>query len=315
MYTTGAVAKSLIPIIHASDKPVVPAVMGERLIQEAVQHLRAAHVPEYRFPERAASALAVLAQRAEYLARAAEMPIIRQDVKPDRVRELLASAPQDESGFLAQRIVNQIIAAYGIRPLLTELARSREQAAWLARRAGFPVVLKVASLDIPHKSDVGGILLSLRDQQAVIDGFETIIHKAHAARPEAKIRGVHVQRMVLSGQEVIVGAVQDPQFGPLVMFGSGGVEVEGLQDVAFALAPVTSEEAEHMLQSTWAGHKLHGYRHMPPADRAAVIEVIVRLAQLAADFPQLAEIEINPLRVRPKGQGVFAVDVRARVGR
>jgi acetyltransferase len=97
------------------------------------------------------------------------------------------------------------------------------------------------------------------------------------------------------------------------MFGSGGVEVEGLRDVSFALAPVTREEAENMLQSTWAGRRLDGYRHIPPGDRAAVIETIVRLAQLVADFPQLAEVEINPLHVRPAGQGVFAVDVRARL--
>jgi acetyltransferase len=287
--------------------------MGERLIQEAVQHFRAARVPEYRFPERAASALAVLAQRAEYLTRAAEIPITRDDVDTEQARELLENAPQDEAGFLAQATVNRLIAAYGIPPLLMELARSKEQAAWLARRVGFPVALKVASLDIPHKSDVGGVMLSLRDERAVMEGFEAILQKARAARPEANIRGVHVQRMVLRGQEVIVGAVQDPQFGPLVMFGSGGVEVEGLRDVAFALAPVTREEAEHMLQSTWAGRRLDGYRHILPGDRAAVVETIVRLAQLAADFPQLAEIEINPLHVRPAGQGVFAVDVRARL--
>jgi acetyl coenzyme A synthetase (ADP forming)-like protein len=313
MYTTGAVAKAIIPIIHTAAKPVVIAVMGERLIQEAVQHFRAARVPEYRFPERAASALAVLAQRAEYLTRAAETPITHGDVNTAQARQLLANAPQDEAGFLAQRTIDRLIAAYGIQPLLMELARSKEQAAWLARRAGFPVALKVASPDIPHKSDVGGVMLSLRDEQAVMEGFETIIQKARAARPEAKIRGVHVQRMVLRGQEVIIGAVQDPQFGPMVMFGSGGVEVEGLRDVAFALAPVTHEEAEHMLESTWAGRRLRGYRHIPPADRAAVIEALTRLAQLAADFPQLAEIEINPLHVRPQGQGVFAVDVRARV--
>lgn len=315
MFTTGAVAKAIIPIIHTADKPVVIAVMGERLIQEAVEHFRAARVPEYRFPERAASALAVLAQRAEHLTRAAETPITCSDVNIEQARQLLENAPQDEAGFLTQRTVNRLIAAYGIEPLLTELARSKEQAAWLARRVGFPVALKIASPDIPHKSDVGGVLLSLRDEQAVIEGFETIIQKARAARPEAKIMGVHVQRMVLRGQEVIVGAVQDPQFGPLVMFGSGGVEVEGLRDVAFALAPVTREEAEHMLESTWAGRRLRGYRHIPPADRAAVIEILTRLAQLAADFPQLAEIEINPLHVRPQGQGVFAVDVRARMRR
>ena len=120
--------------------------------------------------------------------------------------------------------------------------------------------------------------------------------------------------MILIGQEVIVGAVQDPQFGPLVMFGSGGVEVEGLRDVEFALAPVTPGEAEGLLARTWAGRRLGGFRNMPPADHAAALDVIRRLGQLAADFPQLAEIELNPVRVLPGNSGACAVDARARLG-
>ena len=119
--------------------------------------------------------------------------------------------------------------------------------------------------------------------------------------------------MISEGQEVIVGALQDPQFGALVMFGSGGVEVEGLKDVAFGLAPLTQEEADHLLKSTWAGRKLSGYRNLQPADRQAVLQVLLRIAQLSADFPQLAEIEINPLRVLAKGRGLFAVDTRIRM--
>jgi acetyltransferase len=119
--------------------------------------------------------------------------------------------------------------------------------------------------------------------------------------------------MILIGQEVIVGAVQDAQFGPLVMFGSGGVEVEGLRDVEFALAPVTPGEAEGLLARTWAGRRLGGFRNMPPADRAAALDVIRRLGQLAADFPQLAEIELNPVRVLPGSGGACAVDARARL--
>jgi acetyltransferase len=117
--------------------------------------------------------------------------------------------------------------------------------------------------------------------------------------------------MIPQGQEVIVGAVQDAQFGPLVMFGSGGIEVEGLKDVAFALAPITEEEVGYLLDSTWGGRKLNGYRNIPPADQASVKETIYRLAQLAADLPQIQEIEINPLRVLEGG--AYALDVRARL--
>jgi acetyltransferase len=126
--------------------------------------------------------------------------------------------------------------------------------------------------------------------------------------PDAKIEGVHLQRQVPPGQEVILGAVQDPQFGPLIMFGSGGVEVEGLRDVAFALGPLTQAEAGSLLRKTWAGRKLEGYRNIPPVDKSAVIDALVRFSCLASEHPELAEIEINPLRVLERG--VVAIDVR-----
>jgi acyl-CoA synthetase (NDP forming) len=156
-------------------------------------------------------------------------------------------------------------------------------------------------------------MLNLGDPQAVAQAFAVVMRNARDASPLARLMGAQVQRMIPSGQEVIVGAVQDQQFGPLVMFGSGGVEVEGLGDVAFGLAPLSPEDAEHLLASTWAGRKLGGYRNLCPADRAAALESVLRLAQLAADFPEIAEIDINPLRVLPEGLGAVAVDVRIRV--
>lgn len=347
-YTAGGVARAMIPIIQSARKPVVVAVMGERMIQEAVEYFRAARVPEYRFPERAAAALNVLTRRAESLAREVEAPLCRADVCPERVyRALSLVSPQDHplsfrpqggipetsldpeapqgflvakrrmdirprnDSFLSQDIALQILEAYSIPTLGMELARNADEAGEIAARIGFPVALKVASPDIPHKSDVGGVLLDVRDQDAVRAGFATVIEAAKRAKADAVIEGVHLQRMVSAGQEVITGTVRDAQFGPLVMFGSGGVEVEGLKDVAFALAPATRGEIEEMLEKTWAGRKLRGFRNLPPADREAVVDVLIRLGQLAADFPQLAEIEINPLRVL--GEGAVALDVRVRV--
>ena len=332
MYTAGAVAKALIPVIHNAAKPVVIALMGERLIQEAVEHFRAARVPEYRFPERAASALAVLAQRAEYLEGGVGQDAILQHLGQDtslphggvearrpeegqgRSSASLDILPHKMGGMLTQEDAVRLMQAYGIRTPPAELAASAEEAAEIAGRIGFPVALKVASPDIAHKSDTGGVLLNLEDEQAVRQGVATILERTRAARPLAKVLGVYVQSMISAGQEVIVGALQDLQFGPLVMFGSGGVEVEGLKDVAFALAPLRQKDAEYLLESTWAGQRLHGYRNLPPADRQAVLDVLMRVGQLAADFPQLAEIEINPLRVLPEGQGAIAIDVRMVIG-
>jgi acetate---CoA ligase (ADP-forming) len=325
MYTAGAVAKTLIPVIHAAEKPVVVALMGERLIQEAVEHFRAARVPEYRFPERAASALAILAQRAEYLA-TIEMKVtdpieISQNIESisgvdrDIVKAVLEQYKRSGyDGFLPADVVSQIMVAYGIPVPMMELAKSPEQAIQICQKTGYPVALKIASEDILHKSDVGGIALGLMDDQAVLQSYSMVIENTMAARPAAVILGVYVQQMIPIGQEVIVGAVQDPQFGALVMFGSGGVEVEGLQDVDFALSPLGDREATLMLENTWAGRKLRGYRNIPPADRGAVLNVLKRLAQLAADFPCLVEMDINPLRVLSVGQGAYAVDVRARLG-
>ena len=203
--------------------------------------------------------------------------------------------------------------AYGIPLPEIKLAGSEAEAIELSRQIGFPVALKIACTDIPHKSDVGGVILNLLYVNAVSDGYTQLIARTRAARPQADIQGVYVQRMITGGQEVIVGAIQDQQFGPLAMFGSGGVEVEGVKDVAFALAPMTTEETDFLLQSTWAGQRLRGFRNLAPADRQAAKVVLLLLAQLAADFPQIAEIEINPLIVLQRGQGAYAIDARARL--
>ena len=237
--------------------------------------------------------------------------MVLENVDQDAARTLLAVQPKGE--FLPQEAANRLLKAYGIPTLETALATSAEQAIETAAWLGYPVVIKVASPDIPHKSDVGGVLLNLSTPAEVAQGFQAVIQKARAARPEASIEGVHLQHMLPAGQEVIAGVVQDPQFGPVAMFGSGGVEVEGLKDVAFALAPLTRTQAGRMLEQTWAGRKLKGFRNLPPADRQAALQALGRLAQLAADFPQLAEIEINPLRVLPGNMGACAIDVRIKM--
>jgi acetyltransferase len=193
------------------------------------------------------------------------------------------------------------------------LATSSDEAVKYAHELGYPVVLKIASPDVTHKSDIGGVILNLVDSEAVSTGYSKIISNTNAAFPHSKIEGVYIQPMLPAGQEVILGAIQDTQVGSLVMFGSGGVEVEGLKDVAFSLAPLTLQDAEWMLENTWAGHRLHGFRNLPPADRKAVLDVLILLGKLSADFPQLAEIEINPLRVFPASQGTAALDVRIRL--
>lgn len=304
-------AEAMIPLIRASSKPVVVALMGGETIRKAAELFRAARIPEYRFAERAVSALGALWQRAEFLARPEEGPRTWADIDTQTRRAALAGA--EPGSFLNPEAAELLMAAYGIPTAPIRLARTEVETVEAARELGFPVVLKVASPEIPHKSDVGGILLNVSDDEEARAGFWTVTGRAHTARPEAHIEGVQVQHMIQAGQDVIVGAKREAQFGPLMMFGSGGVEVEGLKDVAFALAPLLPSDADGLLERTWAGRKLKGFRSIPPADEGAVKEVLERLAQLAADLPEIGEIEINPLRVLSPGEGAVAVDVRVKL--
>ncbi len=316
MYSAGGVARAMIPIIYAADKPVVVALMGERLIQEAVEHFRSARVPEYRFPERAAAALAVLWQRASSLEQALDTAPTLADIAHDVAQAAVAAAPArqaDAPCFLPPEAIHALLTAYGLQAPPQRLARSAAEAVDASRAMGLPVALKLDAPTVTHKSDVGGVVLRLATEAAVAEAYDAIMARLAAARPEAEARGALVQPMAPPGQEVILGALQDPQFGPLIMFGAGGVEVETQGDVDFALAPLGRRAAEALLQRTVAGRRLAGTRGHPPSDREAVIDALIRLGRLAADFPQIAEIEINPLIVLPDGQGALAVDARARL--
>jgi acetyltransferase len=154
------------------------------------------------------------------------------------------------------------------------------------------------------------VIVNIKDASSLQVAYAQMMGNVKAARPEARVDGVRIQRQIADGQEVIVGAVRDPQFGPLMMFGSGGVEVEGLKDVAFALAPLDEAEAQKMVRKTWAGRKLKGFRAIPPADEATAIDVLIKLSHLVFENESIREIEINPLRVLSKG--AVAVDVRIR---
>jgi acetyltransferase len=304
-----AVAEAVIPLIRASSKPVLVALMGGGMIRKTIEVFHRAQIPEYRFPERAIAAMAALARRAEFLERPEESPRRWPEVDPQAAQAALS---ESRSGaFLDPESTDRLMGAYGIPIAAVRLARTAKEAAKIAGQLGFPVALKVDSADIPHKSDVGGVLLDIRTPEEASVGFRTVTRRARRAVPGARIAGVQLQCMLPEGQEVIVGAARDPQFGALMMFGSGGVEVEGLKDVAFALAPLPPSEADGLIRRTWAGRKLSGYRNIPPADAARVKEILQRLAQLAHDFPQIAEIEINPLRVM--AEGAVGVDVRVRV--
>ena len=294
MFKAEDVAQELVGIIGQFQKPVVVALMGSTLIENAVKALTREKVPAYPFPERAASALAALHRRAEFISR-----------KSQAGDQVVSTIDTTDA-----RTSEEMVESYGIQTAKIKLASDAHACGTIASELGFPVVLKICSRDISHKSDVGGVLTGIQDVASAQDGYTIITDRVASARPQAKIDGVYVQKEIGSGQEVIAGAVRDPQFGPLMMFGSGGVEVEGLKDVAFALAPLTYLEAKKIIEATWAGRKLKGFRNIPPVDEESVIKVLVKLSHLMIQRPDVCEIEINPLKVLTRG--AVALDVRIR---
>ena len=280
-------------------KPVLATIMGLASVDKALSILHQKRVPTFAFPERAASALTAMFERRKWLDTPVESITKFKDVKKEEAKQAL-----ERKDFSA------MLAAYGIKSPLSRLAKNADDAIKVANEIGYPVVLKLVSEDFTHKSDVGGIILNLVDAKSVQQEFEETMNKIKVDHPKAKISGILVQKMLSGGQEMIVGVRRDPQFGPIILVGSGGVEVELQRDVSMGIAPLTKSQAERIIDDTQAGKRLKGWRNIPPADRKAVIEIILRISQLACDFPEISELEINPLFVLPEGDGAFAIDVR-----
>ncbi len=307
-------------------KPILTAIMGLASTSEATQALHRRRVPNFAFPERIGSTLGAMWQRKQWLDALADRPapteIEGSDVETARMvieAGLDVCRQRAESGlpgsdWLPPDQLEALLSAYRIRAPHSGLAPNLEQALPLAETVGYPVALKLASSGVTHKTDVGGVVLDVESPEELRDAFEGMMARLKDQAPDLTvIDGVYVQQMVPSGAELIVGVVRDPQFGPLVMVGKGGTQVELTRQVTFELAPLSRRQAGKMLDRTSASTLLAGYRGAPPADREAVVETIMRLAQIALDWPEVAEIEINPLIVMQEGEGVYAVDARVRL--
>lgn len=221
---------------------------------------------------------------------------------------LIANARAAGRTLLNEVEAKRLLAHAGIPVTEAHLARSRAEAERLADTIGYPVVLKVVSGDIPHKSDVGGVQLNLSDRAAVGTAYNQILDSVRARRPDAHIEGVSVQRQAPPGIEVIVGLTTDLQFGSVIMFGLGGVLVEVLRDVAFRVVPLTARDAREMIREVKGFALLQGYRGTPPADLGALEALLLKVSELAQRHPEIAELDLNPVFAYP--DGVLAVDAR-----
>ena len=232
------------------------------------------------------------------------MLLDRQTRDKAAVRAVLDRVKAENRSALSAPEAKEVADAYGLPVPQEGLATSADDAARLAEKIGFPVVLKIVSPDILHKTEAGGVLVGVENAQAVRSGYDTIVANARKYQSDAKISGVQVQQMLAGGQEVIIGAVTDPAFGKLVAFGLGGVLVEVLKDITFRLAPATREDALSMLDGIQAAEMLKGVRGTEPVDREALATIVERVSQLVTDFPEISEVDLNPVfatrRARPR---------------
>jgi acetyltransferase len=291
------------------DKPVLGCFMGEARIEAGIDVLREYGVPNYPFPERAAMAMAAMVnyqeERQEPIREPAELP-----VDEEAVAEVFRKVREDGRVSVADAESRAILKAYNFPMPESRLAETPEEAIDAAEEIGYPVVLKIASPDILHKTDVGGVKLNLQSAEDVRDAFDLMVYRANRYVPDARIWGCLVQKMVPEGREILIGMNRDPQFGPLVAFGLGGIYVETLKDVVFRVAPFSREEAEEMIREIRAYPLLEGVRGESPADHEAMVDALLRVGQLVTDFPQIVELDINPLMVFDEGRGAMALDMR-----
>ncbi|GIK66327.1 MAG: acyl-CoA synthetase [Chloroflexota bacterium] len=305
-----ATAHAIGKLTTEIDKPVLGCLMGDHRVQTGIEIMAKFYtVPNYAFPERAAHAFAAMRDYSD--ARKRDTGEIRKfEVDKDRVKALFEKVRAENRVSMIEAESREVFAAYGFRMPRSELATTPDEAVRLADEMGYPVVLKIASPDILHKTEVGGVKVNLRNATEVRDAFELMVYRATRYVPGANIWGCLVQEMVPPGLEVLLGMSRDPQFGALVTFGLGGIYVEVLKDVTFRIAPFGETDASTMLREIRAAHLLDGVRGQKPTDKEALTDALQRISQLVTDFPEIAELDINPLFVYEKGRGVLALDAR-----
>src|ERR671932_316388 len=290
-------------------KPVVASFMGEWSLGPALEILNKRRIPVYAFPERAVAALKAMVVHRQWRERPPG-EYATFEVDRERVRSVFADVRAQGRLELGELEAREVMAAYGMRLPDSQLARSPEEAVEIANRIGYPVVIKISSPDILHKSDIGGVRVNVATANDVRDAFELIDYRARRYQPNADIRGILVQQQAPRGRECLVGVSRDPQFGPLVAFGMGGIYVEVLKDVAFRIAPISCEEAEEQVHAIRSFPILRGVRGQTQADIPSIVETVLRVSQLVTDFPEIVEMDINPLKVYDQGQGSIVLDAR-----
>ncbi len=305
------IANVIVEESEHTDKPILACIqtMGDSTaIRRTLLRRR---IPHYHFPENAARALATMAEFSRMSQRPPGEVVIYSDVDRERVRKLVTQAKKRPRPYLSEPECHEILKAYGLPVVEFELVTSADEAIKAANKIGYPVVIKIVSPDILHKTDFGGVRINLKGEDELRSAYDVMMNEVKGRKPDAEIWGVMVQRMArFNGLETILGMKRNPHFGPLLMFGLGGILVEVLKDVTFRVAPVNGLSAESMITGIKAYRLLEPFRGQPARDKMTIKDCIQRLSQLVTDFVDFDEIDINPLLVYYEGEGAAAIDAR-----
>jgi 4-hydroxybutyrate---CoA ligase (ADP-forming) len=309
-------ARTIVKTSKASGKgkTMVAALMGLAEGLENKQILSDGDIPHFMYAEPAIRTLNAMYAFREWITKSSDVPK-QFDVDRSKVRTVFNEVRSQSRTNLLEDEGYRVLEAYGFSIPKKHLARSEEECIKAIDEIGYPVVMKIASADIIHKSDAGGVKIGLKNEDEARHAYRAIIDNAKKYKRDAKIDGVLVQEMIINGKETILGAKFDPILGPLMMFGLGGIYVEVLKDVVFRLAPIDEQEAARMIDSVRTINLLKGVRGEKPHDLIAIKESLQRLSQLITDFQEIEELDVNPLLVLEEGKGVRALDIRINLKR
>jgi acetyl coenzyme A synthetase (ADP forming)-like protein len=294
---------------NRNEKPILVSFMGGADVMPGREELVAHNLPDYESPNRAVGALKAMVDYATWLRRPPRI-VTRFPVNRRRVERIIHRHQRTGELQVGEAAAKDILRAYDFVVPAGQLATDGEHAIETAEKVGYPVAMKIASPDVIHKSDMGGVKLNLGSPEAVQDAYDLMMLRIRQRVPHAHIEGVYVEQMCAKGREVILGMTRDPQFGPMLMFGLGGIFVEVMKDVTFHIAPISADEAMQMLEGTKSFALLKGVRGQRSVDLEAIAVSLQRISQLVTDFPQILEMDINPFIVSEVGKLSVAADAR-----
>ncbi len=307
--------RKVAPVFWRYKKPLLGCFIGQRGLS-AQLGTKGHFIPLYTFPEEAIISLRRATEYAELRRKPTGKILIFKDIQKAKARDIIEAIIKNSAQrplWLSPEEIEKLLDCYGIRQSKVVFAATVAEAKVVAKKLGYPVAVKLASATITHKTDVGGVVLNIDSDDEVEKAFNVIAQKLEKMGRRQEMAGVTIQRMMTGGIETIVGVTQDPSFGPLMLFGSGGIYAELIKDVTLKLHPITDFDAAEMIDSVKMSSLFKGYRGSPPSDIKALQELLLRVSAMVEDIPEIAELDLNPVNVRPVKEGYWVIDARIMV--